>query len=39
MMLAIDIGIKNLAYCIAYTSETDGRLTIHRWSNVNLAQS
>ena len=35
-MMAIDIGIKNLAYCIARTDASG--LIIRRWSNVNLIQ-
>jgi Holliday junction resolvasome RuvABC endonuclease subunit len=34
MMMAIDIGIKNLAYCIGNASTND--LHIKHWSNVNL---
>jgi len=33
-MLALDIGIKNLAYC--YASITDSKLNIQRWTVVNL---
>ena len=33
--MAIDIGIKNLAYCVARV-DADGRPIIQRWSNVNL---
>ena len=38
MMMAIDIGIKNLAYCIACT-DASGLFVIQRWSNVNLLQA
>jgi hypothetical protein len=33
MMLALDIGIKHLAYCVS-----DARGTIHHWSIVNLTE-
>ena len=37
MLLALDIGIKNLAYCVASPSDTSGSpLAIQAWSLVNL---
>ena len=39
MILSLDIGIKNLAYCILYkdlTINNEKNLIIHKWGIINI---